>query len=425
MAANKEHILFISYDGLTDPLGQSQVIPYLAGMSSFGYQITVLSCEKKERFKEHKDEIREILKQFNIAWHPAPFTQSPPILSKLWDLRQLKKTAAGLHRAQKFSMTHCRSYVPAFVGAYLKRKFGVKMLFDMRGFWVDERVDGNIWDLEKPLFKLAYQYYKWKEKSLIRYSDGIVSLTETGKEELETWESYQDYPSPIKVIPCSANFAHFNVPTTRQKNAARKEIDLKESDLVISYLGSVGTWYLLPEMLDFFRLFKLRYPNAKFLFITPERKEHIYQKLHNYGLKQEDVRIVFAKRSDVPFYLSATDINLFFIKVCYSKKASSPVKLGEVLAMGLPVITNKGVGDVDRILELTNGGVSISEFTEDEYLRIINTEIEELLQKPPFLMRQRAQDYYDLEKAIAQYQALYTTILQAEPKKKRQKKVET
>jgi len=411
MATNKEHILFISYDGLTDPLGQSQIIPYLAGMAAYGYRITVLSCEKKQRFKQNKEEIRELLRQFNIAWHPAPFTKQPPILSKFWDLHQLKKTAAGLHRAQGFSMTHCRSYVPAFVGMYLKRKFGVKMLFDMRGFWVDERVDGNIWDLENPIFKLAYRYYKWKEKALIRHSDGIVSLTETGKQELESWESYQQHPSKILVIPCSANFAHFNVPTTYQKIKAKQAVDLAESDLVISYLGSVGTWYLLPEMLDFFRLLQQKYPNAKLLFITPEKKEFIYQQLHQHGLQQASVRVVFANRSEVPFYLSATDINLFFIKPCYSKKASSPVKLGEVLAMGIPVITNKGVGDVDRILKLTDGGVSVNEFTDVEYDRIIDEEVDGLLQKPPFLIRQQAKDYYDLEKAIAQYQSLYTSVL--------------
>ena len=45
-----KNILFISYDGMTDPLGQSQVIPYLQGLSKKGFQFYLLSCEKPEAF---------------------------------------------------------------------------------------------------------------------------------------------------------------------------------------------------------------------------------------------------------------------------------------------------------------------------------------------------------------------------------------
>src|SRR4051794_20204501 len=42
-------VLYITYDGLTDPLGRSQVLPYLTGLAERGHRITVLSCEKPER----------------------------------------------------------------------------------------------------------------------------------------------------------------------------------------------------------------------------------------------------------------------------------------------------------------------------------------------------------------------------------------
>src|SRR5690348_18252872 len=73
------NILFISYDGMTDPLGQSQVIPYLAGLSRHGYQFTILSCEKKERYFLHKDEIEKLLKSFAIKWFPIFYHKKPQI----------------------------------------------------------------------------------------------------------------------------------------------------------------------------------------------------------------------------------------------------------------------------------------------------------------------------------------------------------
>jgi len=50
----KACVLYISYDGMTDPLGQSQVISYLAGLSRKGYRIHLLSSEKKNRFAQHQ-----------------------------------------------------------------------------------------------------------------------------------------------------------------------------------------------------------------------------------------------------------------------------------------------------------------------------------------------------------------------------------
>lgn len=54
MSNPAKKILFISYDGMTDPLGQSQVIPYLQGLSKQGYEIFLLSCEKNKPFNKIK-----------------------------------------------------------------------------------------------------------------------------------------------------------------------------------------------------------------------------------------------------------------------------------------------------------------------------------------------------------------------------------
>ena len=44
-------VLYLSYTGMTDPLGQSQVLAYLKKLSQTGhYQFTVISFEKQEAF---------------------------------------------------------------------------------------------------------------------------------------------------------------------------------------------------------------------------------------------------------------------------------------------------------------------------------------------------------------------------------------
>ena len=147
-------ILYITYDGLTDPLGQSQILPYLEGLSLNGYQFTILSFEKKNRFKEGKDFIEKRCADSGISWVPLIFTVNPPLLSKFYDAFRMRNKAVALHKQKGFDLVHCRSYIAADVGLYLKQKFGVKFFFDMRGFWADEKKDGGSWNMDHPVFKI-------------------------------------------------------------------------------------------------------------------------------------------------------------------------------------------------------------------------------------------------------------------------------
>ena len=44
----------------TDPLGQSQVLPYIIGLASKGYKFSLISFEKEDRFKKNGDLIRKL-----------------------------------------------------------------------------------------------------------------------------------------------------------------------------------------------------------------------------------------------------------------------------------------------------------------------------------------------------------------------------
>ncbi|AMM51668.1 hypothetical protein TH61_11440 [Rufibacter sp. DG15C] len=404
-----KNILYLSYDGMTDPLGQSQVLPYIIGLSKKGFCFTLISFEKPSRFAANKSLIENICIENGIDWQPIPFSSKPPFLSKYYDIYMMERKAVNLHKHKKFAMVHCRSYISAGIGVKLKKRFGIKYFFDMRGFWVDERVDGGMWNLNNPFFKLAYKYYKNQEASYITNADAIVSLTEAGKEEIQNWDSYNK--NNIGVIPCSADFQLFPVNNGERKALARALLGINKDSLVISYLGSIGTWYLLDEMLEAYVFIKNKFPNSRFLFITPEPPEMVYEKADKLGLQREEFIIKFAKRAEVALFASASDINLFFIKQSYSKIASSPTKLGEVLALGIPVVCNSRVGDVKDIIEFTESGITIDEFNKESYEKIVD-HIPELLKKDSVSIRSKAEEYYLLDNAIEKYCTLYQEVLQ-------------
>lgn len=253
-----KRILFISYDGMTDPLGQSQVIPYMKGLSRLGHNITIVSAEKENRFNATSSEIKSQLDAANISWDPVLFSNKIPGWSAIGNYRRLIHEAKKVCRENKREIVHCRGYIPSLIGMKLKNEFGVKMIFDMRGFWADERVEGGSWNLRNPLFKMAYDYFKKKEKQFLAGSDSIVSLTENAKREILSWRDLKLPPKKITVIPCCADldlFSEKNV-NAEKESELRRQFNIQQGDFILTYVGSIGTWYLLDEMLRFFKVLR-------------------------------------------------------------------------------------------------------------------------------------------------------------------------
>ena len=80
------------------------------------------------------------------------------------------------------------------------------------------------------------------------------------------------------------------------------------------------------------------------------------------------------------------------------------------MAMGIPVITNGGVGDVAEIVQSTNSGIVIDEFTDAVFENAIN-EVANTKDYDKAVIRAGAVKWYSLESAIEKYTRIYKSIL--------------
>lgn len=404
----QKNILYISYDGMTDPLGQSQVLPYICGLSQKGYRYTLISCEKPERYEANRAIIEKICTENHIDWQPMLYHKNPPVLSTIWDVISLQRKAFKLHIQKKFDLTHCRGYISSLIGLSLKRKHSVPFLFDMRGFWADEKKDAGAWPLSNPLYKMVYEFFKLKEVDFIKESDAIVSLTNAGKNEMLRWD-LDINSDKIRVIPCCVDTEHFSAKriTAQEIETLRKNLKIQSSETILSYLGSIGTWYMLEEMLDFFLIWLQFHPNSKLLFITHDEHERINKAASERNISDKII-IRPGQRQEVPALLALSQASLFFIRPTYSKMSSSPTKQGEIMAMGIPIICNTGVGDTDTIVKKYNSGALVSEFNEAGYRQAIldfdNKNFE------PENLREGSIDYFDLKKGVESYFNIISNI---------------
>jgi glycosyltransferase involved in cell wall biosynthesis len=405
-----KNVLYLSYDGMSDPLGQSQVLPYIIGLSKKGFRFHLISFEKPDRFEKLKDDIQALCDKNEIIWHPRVYTKKPPLLSTLYDVWRMRKLAFKLNKTYRFSIVHSRSYLSAIVGLVMKKKFKTKFLFDMRGFWADERIDGKIWSLANPMFKVVYNFFKRKEKQFFLESDYVISLTQNGKDEICSWNGFNQLESKIQVIPCCADLTKFNPTqiTDSKKIELQQNLKIEPNQFVLGYVGSIGTWYMLDEMLLLFKSLLSKKPDAIFLFVSGDDPNHILNKATEFQIPTDSIRVQSAKHDEVASYISLFSASVFFIRPTYSKKASSPTKQGELMSMGIPIICNAGVGDTDKIIQNYQAGIVLNQLDDNEFEKISWDSV-------PF-DKTKAQlgalEFYGLGNGVANYYSVYQKLLQ-------------
>jgi glycosyltransferase involved in cell wall biosynthesis len=407
---NKQRVLFISMDGMTDQLGTSQVLPYLEKLTALGHRFTIVSLEKPDRFQAGGEHIREQCARSDILWHPLTYHRSPPFVAQAANILRLGKAAHQLIRKGAYKLVHARGLLPARIASSIRKKSAVPYIFDTRGFWADERIEGKIWSKANPVQHALFRHLKRRERDLFREADGLVMLTERAKHYVLQQEVRSRSRAGIAVIPCCVDRQLFLKPDEPQREEARAALGITDDEPVAVYLGSIGTWYMLDEMLQFFRVQLEKDPRSRLLFITHEPPQSLLEAAARNGVAADALLFRSADRLEVARLLRAADYGLFFIRPSFSKTASSPTKLGELLAVGLPVVTNSGIGDVDRIMAEIGAGPVVERFDVEAY----RSAVDEVtgLSLDPSRLAQGLQHWFDLDEGARRYDLLYARALE-------------
>jgi len=410
MALEGRRVLFISYNGMLDPLGQSQVLPYLRELARKGVRFTLLSFERAKAFEPQGilecEQLREKLKSHDIEWHWLRYHQRPSIPATMFDVMAGYRKAAALVRRNRIEMVHARGHIPATIALALKRRLGTKMIFDLRGLMAEEYVDAKHWREGG----VPYRLTKAAERRILAATDGIVTLTERIWPIIKEWEGLRGRDIQHEVIPCCVDLSLFEF---RAEDRARRRAELGLNDrLTMVYSGSLDGWYLTEEMADFFASYLKHDGQAHLLWLTTGSHERVRELMAARNIAKDNFSVLAVASADVPSYLAASDIGLAFIKRCVSKIASSPTKNGEYLACGLPLVINAGVGDSDALINNWKAGVLIEEFTGEAFSEA-ETKVHAVVQDTEARRHARsvAEEVFDLKIARERYAALYERVL--------------
>lgn len=394
-------VLFITYTGLLEPLGQSQVLAYQERLASGG-AVHVISFERREDLADGQRvaAVRERVERAGIHWHPQIYHKRPSALATLWDIAVGAALGIQLARRHGLRIVHARSYVASVIALLVRRSTAVKYLFDMRGFWADERVDGGMWAREGRMYRVA----KWFERRFLLEADHVVSLTQAAVEEMQRFDYLQGRMPPVTVIPTCADLQRFR-PIEGQRDA---------TNFTLGYVGSAGTWYLFDATVAAFRDLQALRPGARFLIVNRNEHALIRGKLQAGGVDLAHVELLQAELTEIPGLMARMDATIFFIKPVFSKQASAPTKLGEFLGCGIPVLSNSGVGDMASILRQDYVGIAVDIMDEDGLEEGVAALLA-LCAEPGIRQRcvESAHRHFSLDEGVARYAAVYASMVES------------
>lgn len=391
--------LYLTRNGLLEPLGQSQVFSYLRGLSQ-EHRITLITYEKEDDWADTQRvaKLRDECERLGIRWLPQRFRPRPKVIAPALSMVRMVWLVAREVRRQRVRLIHARSYIPAAVALVVSRLTGVPFLFDMRALWPEELITAGRLRRGSMLHKAMVA----SERACLRHAGGVVSLTHAAAEHLRRVYPADLTGQTVAVIPTCADLDRF-VPASQPPRQR-----------VIGCLGTVlSGWFRLDWLAAFLAVAAKRDPELRFELTTRDDPAQVRAAIGGDADLQSRLRIAPSASERVHEVLQGQMASvMFYAGGEISELGRSPTRMAEILGCGLPVVANEGVGDVAQIIREHHVGVLVSGSSQQE-MAVAWDELEQLLADPDLAGRCRraAEAVFSLETGTAAYSALYAKVI--------------
>jgi glycosyltransferase involved in cell wall biosynthesis len=346
--------IYVTYWSLRDPLTQSQSLPVLRALAAEGWRLGLVTFEQPKwaLAPEKAENARRALAAEGITWAPRRYHKRPPVLATLYDIAVGALHCVRLARRHGSRLFHGRSSVPASVAWLAARLHGGMFLDDADGPLSQEYVDAGVWGSGS----LAYRLTHWGEQHFLATADAVAVLTERRRQEVRS-----AVPREVAVLPCAVDTDHF-APHPRE--GLRAQLGLEGGGALLVYAGKSGGWYPTEALLDFVKVARDMMGPLRLLVLTNDDPKAFAPAAAARGI---DCVVRSATSDEMPRYLSAADAGLSFRRAAPSTTACSPVKNGEYLACGLPIVTTARMGDYSDLVVRRRVGVVVERLDEAAY----------------------------------------------------------
>jgi glycosyltransferase involved in cell wall biosynthesis len=406
-ASEYPRTLYLTFDGLLEPLGRSQVLSYLLPLSRRGFPYTVVSLERPRDLEDARgvEELEQELSANNIRWLRFPF-HTGGARAVLKNCRQMSAAARLSMRRDKIQLIHARSYVTASIARVLRLRFNMPYIFDMRGYWVDELKDEGRW-FTNPV---AYKTGKQIERRLVKDAAAIVTLTQLQADDLRRGLLKDSAETPIEVITTCASYDEFDPSRPAGGAVPGHLLERFKGKLTVGLVGSINASYRMEESLRLFRYLLEERRDAHLICLT--RQVELMRELLDKGqIPESAFTLETVPHGDIADWLRVMNWGLLLLNTRYSKRGSMPTKLAEFFAVGVRPIQYGCNEEVSQKIREAGTGLVLEGVTEEE-LRAAARAVAATPLRAEDGARARSitRAHFSLDAGVDKYAALLTTL---------------
>ena len=404
MAGIAKRIVYLSFDGILQPLGWSQVARMLCALTapSRAYRLVSLEREADLADTQRAAQARRTLLVHDIAWDPIVYREGgAAVVSR--NVMRARRSVRNAIKEHNANLVHARGYQSGWVARSMKRSMSVPYVFDFRGYWIDERRDARRWFSTQSAYKIA----KHVEHGLFQDADAVVSLTELAADDVRkgtfgTWPRHK----PVVTIPTCADYEAFVIP--ENKLALRKQVLPELGDKTLfGFVGSVNVSYRLQAALELFAGLERRIPSAHLLCVT-QNAAPMRAAIANAGLHESSCTVRSFSHARMPEVVPCIDWGLVLLNTTYAKRASMPTKLAEFFASGVRPIAQGCNDEFLGWVRRASSGVAIERSQLDP--AAVAASIKNAEATSPTLARSRTEPHFSLRSGVARYADLLDSI---------------
>jgi glycosyltransferase involved in cell wall biosynthesis len=330
--------LFLTWDGPDQSYLESLFLPIFARLRGFGIHVHVLQFTWAS--EPELTATRRVAKELGI---PYSSVRTFRALGALGVVGSIVQGAADVDRyvqQHHIDTLFPRSLLPAAMALAVRRRRGIRLVFDADGLMADERVDFAGWDARGA----PYRVLREVEAQATRLACSVITRTQSAKAILLDRAGAGTSPEKIHVIPNAKDSAQYAPGTPASRALVRDRYGVPSDAPWLVYVGSLGPQYLPHAMVDLFRAVLRLRPTVR-LHLFTFQAELFRQALESRGTGGENVSMGRAEPAEIALALAGADLGLALRARTFSQQAVCPIKVAEYLLCGVPVVTT-AVGDL-------------------------------------------------------------------------------
>lgn len=338
------NVLFVTWDGPQTDYLQSLFLPIFAGLSDRNLRFHVLQFSWTERGETGRAvQRRDACSAVGVSYRYHRVLRRPvgpgSLVTAMFGASIIRRAV----QEHSIDVLMPRATLPALACMLSYRKKGPRMIFDADGLPLDERVDFSGWSSQG----WQYRFLRDVEAQAVRRADAVIVRAQAAIEILQARAGARTDVGKFFVAPNGCDAKRFEIHKLEPRSSVRAALGVETDAPLLAYAGSTGIQYCFPEMRAIFDRVLVSRPDSRFLMLsgTPDHAKRSFENNN----ADNSALAMRARAGSVPGYLAAADVGIALRRRCFSMRAVSPVKIGEYLFSGLPVVATCGAGDIDQL----------------------------------------------------------------------------